>query len=89
MQCTNPRLDFLRESLASIFNQVYPFHRLYIVDRGSSDKAVRDLIQEMEKDSRVKVSFQKRSRTRHGSNRTNHEKSRQRMAAADGRRRCN
>ena len=61
MQCTNPRLEFLRESLASIFNQVYPFHRLYIVDRGSSDKEVLDLIQEMEKDSRVKVSFQKSS----------------------------
>jgi glycosyltransferase involved in cell wall biosynthesis len=59
MQSTNPRLDFLRESFASIFNQVYPFHRLYVVDRGSQDKAVRELVQEVEKDPRVKVSFQK------------------------------
>lgn len=59
MQSTNPRADFLRESFSSIFNQVYPFHRLYVVDRGSQDNEVRKLIEEVEKDSRVKVSFQK------------------------------
>jgi glycosyltransferase involved in cell wall biosynthesis len=59
MQSTNPRPEFLRESFSSIFNQVYPFHRLYVVDRGSHDKEVRKLIEEVEKDSRVKVSFQK------------------------------
>jgi glycosyltransferase involved in cell wall biosynthesis len=59
MQSTNPRAEFLRESFSSIFNQVYPFHRLYVVDRGSQDKEVRKLIEEVEKDSRVKVSFQK------------------------------
>jgi glycosyltransferase involved in cell wall biosynthesis len=59
MQSTNPRFEFLQESFASIFNQVYPFHRLYVVDRGSDDKKVRDLIKEVEKDPRVKVSFQK------------------------------
>ncbi|HSE39184.1 MAG TPA: glycosyltransferase, partial [Acidobacteriota bacterium] len=59
MQSSNPRLEFLQESFASIFNQVYPFHRLYVVDRGSDDKKVRDLIKEVEKDPRVKVSFQK------------------------------
>jgi glycosyltransferase involved in cell wall biosynthesis len=59
MQSTNPRIEFLRESFSSIFNQVYPFHRLYVVDRGSQDNEVRKLIEEVEKDSRVKVSFQK------------------------------
>ncbi len=59
MQSTNPRAEFLRESFSSIFSQVYPFHRLYVVDRGSQDKEVRKLIEEVEKDSRVKVSFQK------------------------------
>jgi glycosyltransferase involved in cell wall biosynthesis len=59
MQSTNPRPEFLRESFSSIFNQVYPFHRLYVVDRGSHDKEIRKLIEEVEKDSRVKVSFQK------------------------------
>lgn len=59
MQSTSPRAEFLRESFSSIFNQVYPFHRLYVVDRGSQDKEVRKLIEEVEKDSRVKVSFQK------------------------------
>lgn len=59
MQSTNPRAEFLGESFSSIFNQVYPFHRLYVVDRGSQDNEVRKLIEEVEKDSRVKVSFQK------------------------------
>ena len=59
MQSTNPRAEFLGESFSSIFNQVYPFHRLYVVDRGSHDNEVRKLIEEVEKDSRVKVSFQK------------------------------
>lgn len=61
MQSTNPRAEFLRESFSSIFNQVYPFHRLYVVDRGSEDQEVRKLIEEVEKDSRVRVSFQKGS----------------------------
>ncbi len=59
MQSVNPRPDFLRESFSSIFNQIYPFHRLYVVDRGSTDKGVRQLIEDVEKDPRVKISFQR------------------------------
>lgn len=59
MQCRNPKLEFLKESVASIFNQVYPFNELFIVDRGSSNPGVRALLESLEKDPRVKVSFQK------------------------------
>src|SRR5262245_30251473 len=58
MECHNPREDFLQESLASIFNQVYPFHELSIVDRGSN-KAIREKLSDLERDSRVKLSLQK------------------------------
>lgn len=59
VQCKNPRLDFLKESLSSIFNQVYPFNELSIVDRGTSNPEVKSLLETLEKDPRVKVSFQK------------------------------
>lgn len=59
MQCANPREEFLRESLSSIFNQIYPFVEFSIVDRGSADPKVRTLLQEVEKDPRVKVLYQK------------------------------
>ena len=59
MQSHNPKQEFLRESLASIFNQVYPFSELQIVDRGSSDQEIKSILQGLEKDHRVKVSFQK------------------------------
>lgn len=58
MQCSNPVEEFLRESFSSIFHQVYPFQALYIVDRGSSDARVRDLLTKIEQDPRVKVSYQ-------------------------------
>jgi glycosyltransferase involved in cell wall biosynthesis len=61
MQCTNPKEEFLIESFSSIFNQIYPFQELSIVDRGSRDPRIRMLLQEVEKDSRVKVSYQKGS----------------------------
>src|SRR3990172_3089982 len=35
MQCVNPKEELLRQSLASIFNQIYPFSELSVVDRGS------------------------------------------------------
>lgn len=59
MQCISPREEFLRESLSSIFNQIYPFVEFSIVDRGSVDPKVRALLQEVEKDARVKVLYQK------------------------------
>lgn len=59
MQSQNPKQEFLRESLASIFNQVYPFNELQIVDRGSSDQGIKSILQELARDHRVKVSFQK------------------------------
>lgn len=61
MQCANPNLEFLRESLASIFNQIYPFHELSIVDRGSNDPRIRSLLEQVEADPRVKISYQKGS----------------------------
>lgn len=59
MQCQNPREPFLRESLATAFNQIYPFVEFAIVDRGSADPQVRKLLSEVEVDARVKVSYQK------------------------------
>ena len=59
VQSRNPRLDFFQECLSSIFNQVYPFHELSIVDRGSTDQKVRELLDAIEKDSRVTVNYQK------------------------------
>ncbi len=61
VRCSNPNLEFLRESLASIFNQIYPFHELSIVDRGSNDSRIRTLLDQVRADPRVKVSFQKGS----------------------------
>ncbi len=61
MQSKNPRGDFFQESLSSIFNQVYPFHELSIVDRGSNDPKVRELLESVEKDLRVQVNYQKGS----------------------------
>ncbi|HJZ10769.1 MAG TPA: glycosyltransferase, partial [Acidobacteriota bacterium] len=61
MQCSNPRKEFLRESLSSIFNQISPFSELSIVDRGSNDPAVQALLKQIEGDSRVKISYQKGS----------------------------
>lgn len=59
MQSSNPREIFLQESLSSIFHQVYPFNELQIVDRGSGDSEIKSILLEVEKDPRVKVSFQK------------------------------
>jgi len=59
MQSSNPKPEFFQESLASIFQQVYPFHELSIVDRGSRDPRVRNLLQSIERDSRVAVTYQK------------------------------
>lgn len=59
MQCNNPKEEFLRESLSAIFNQIYPFTELQIVDRGSANTQIRSILQEVEKDPRVKASFQK------------------------------
>lgn len=59
VQSKNPKLEFLREGLSSIFNQVYGFNELSIVDRGSSDPEVRSLLETVQKDPRVNVSFQK------------------------------
>jgi glycosyltransferase involved in cell wall biosynthesis len=61
IQSKNPNVTFLRESLSSIFNQVYPFHELFIVDRGSSDPEVKRIIDEASADARTKISFQKGS----------------------------
>lgn len=61
MECKDPKIEFLQESLASIFNQVYPFHELFIVDRGSSDSSVKKTLEDLERDLRVKVFFQKGS----------------------------
>src|SRR5687767_10162920 len=61
MQSRNPRIDFFQESLSSIFHQVYPFHELSIVDRGSTDAAVKDLLGAVENDPRVTVTYQKGS----------------------------
>ncbi len=59
MQSISPRIDFFRESLSSIFNQIYPFHELSIVDRGSTDPEAKKLLESVEKDPRVKVNYQK------------------------------
>ena len=59
MQSINPRADFFRESLSSIFNQIYPFHELSIVDRGSIDPEAKKLLGSIEKDPRVTVNYQK------------------------------
>ena len=59
MECYNPREDFLRESLASIFQQVYPFHELSIVDRGSENPAVRKTLEALSADPRTKISLQR------------------------------
>jgi glycosyltransferase involved in cell wall biosynthesis len=59
MECYNPREDFLRESLASIFQQIYPFHELSIVDRGSENSAIRKILEEVSADPRTKISFQR------------------------------
>lgn len=59
VQSNNPKVEFLRESLSSIFNQVYGFNELSIVDRGSSDPEVRSLLESIRNDPRVNVSFQK------------------------------
>jgi glycosyltransferase involved in cell wall biosynthesis len=60
MECFNPKEEFLRESLSSIFNQIYPFTELSIVDRGSTPE-ISVLLRELENDHRVKVFFQKGS----------------------------
>lgn len=59
IQSSNPKESFLQESLSSIFNQVYPFHELFIVDRGSVNSEIKKRIEEAEADPRVKISFQK------------------------------
>jgi glycosyltransferase involved in cell wall biosynthesis len=59
VQCNNPKEEFLRESLSTIFNQIYPFSELQIVDRGSANGEIRKMLEEVEMDPRVKVSFQK------------------------------
>ena len=59
MQSKNPRPELFAESLSSIFNQVYAFHELSIVDRGSTDSKVRELLGHVESDPRVKVNYQK------------------------------
>ncbi len=61
LQSRNPGADHFRETLSSIFNQIYPFHELSIVDRGSSDPQIRALLQSIEKDPRVTVTYQKGS----------------------------
>lgn len=61
IQSSNPKESFLWESLSSIFNQVYPFHELFIVDRGSVDSEIKKRIEEAGADPRVKISFQKGS----------------------------
>ena len=59
VQSKNPRADFFQESLSSVFNQIYPFHEVSIVDRGTADSKVRELLESVEKDSRVQVNYQK------------------------------
>jgi glycosyltransferase involved in cell wall biosynthesis len=59
MQSINPRAEFFQESLSSIFNQIYPFHELSIVDRGSKDPEGKKLLESIEKDPRVAVTYQK------------------------------
>lgn len=59
MQSINPRAEFFQESLSSIFNQIYPFHELSIVDRGSKDPEAKKLLESVEKDPRVTVTYQK------------------------------
>ncbi|MCI0605722.1 glycosyltransferase [bacterium] len=61
MQSINPKVEFFRQSLSSIFNQIYPFHELSIVDRGSTDPEAKKLLESIEKDPRVKVNYQKGS----------------------------
>jgi glycosyltransferase involved in cell wall biosynthesis len=61
MQSLNPHPSFFQESLASIFNQIYPFHELSIVDRGSNDPKIRKLLETIETDPRVAVTYQKGS----------------------------
>lgn len=59
MQCINPKEEFLQESLCSVFNQVYPFSELSIIDRGSTDPKIRKMLEKVEEDPRVKVLYQK------------------------------
>lgn len=59
MQSKDAREEFLHESLASIFNQVYPFHEFFVMDRGSRDPQIKRHLERILNDSRVKVSFQK------------------------------
>jgi glycosyltransferase involved in cell wall biosynthesis len=59
MQSINPRAQFFQESLSSIFNQIYPFHELSIVDRGSKDPEAKKLLESIAKDPRVTVNYQK------------------------------
>jgi len=59
MQCAGPKEELLQESLATIFHQAYPVSELSIVDRGSPDPGIRALLQEVGKDPRVKISYQK------------------------------
>jgi glycosyltransferase involved in cell wall biosynthesis len=59
MECYNPNESFLRESLASIFQQIYPFCELSIIDRGSENPAVRKILDEVQSESRTKISFQR------------------------------
>jgi glycosyltransferase involved in cell wall biosynthesis len=59
MQCNNPKAELLQETLSTIFNQVYPFSELSIVDRGSTDPNVAATLRAAERDPRVKISFQK------------------------------
>jgi|GEM_PF-6039767 len=61
MQSVNPRNQFFQESLSSIFNQVYPFHELSIVDRGSKDPKVREMLESVAQDPRIKITYQKGS----------------------------
>jgi hypothetical protein len=61
MQSENPRQEFFQESLSSIFNQVYPFQELSIVDRGSTNPNIREILRTVEQDGRVAVTYQKGS----------------------------
>jgi len=62
MPVYNPPVEFLREAIASVMAQVYPYWELCIADDASPDPQIREVLEEyVQADERIKVVFREKN----------------------------
>jgi len=62
MPVYNPPVEFLREAIASVMAQVYPYWELCIADDASPDPQIREILEEYaQADERIKVMFREKN----------------------------